>query len=225
MRLSKVKPFRRWDMERWFCTDPLLTKTDRAVARQILAQMDDTFEPRLVSLKSQAFIGGRVSCWRESVNRSLRKLVSLGYFVKTWTTVQRKTAQGWKGVTRVLVSLGPVAQRVVTERKAVSAAQAHGVTSHHPSRALPAEKGTVSGSVIANSADRTAERAVAEQKNRRKALGQWPILATTRPVLAENLPSAVPVSEFTDFEAYRARLEALDAQLLAKRKQPRRTGR
>jgi hypothetical protein len=187
--------------------------------------MDDAFEPRMVSLKSQAFMGGRVNCWRESVNRSLRKMVSLGYFAKTWITVQRKTAQGWKGVTRVLVSLGPVAQRLVDERHAVSAAQAHSVTPHHPSRALPGSKGTVSSSVVANSADRNGERAVVERKNRRKALDQWPILATTRPVLADNLPSAVPVSEFTDFEAYRARIEALDAQLQAKRKQPRRTGR
>lgn len=217
-----AKPFRKWDLERWFYTDPLLSKTDRAVARQILAQMDERFQPRPVSLKSQAFIGGRVACWRESVNRSLRKLVTLGYFSKTLITVQRKTKQGIKGVTRVLVSLGRVTREYVESRSGVSPVQPRSVMSHHSPRTPLAARGTVGGDVVANSADRKGSRPVDNAESRRRALAEWPRLAGQRPITTDPVPRAIPMDVVRDPAAYAAYLAQLDAQLAAKIKSPRR---
>lgn len=219
MSLSR-KPFRKWDLERWFYTDPLLSTTDRAVARQILAQMDNSFRPVAPSLKSQAFIGGRVACWRETVNRSLRKLCTLGYFSKRLVTVQRKTKQGIKGVTRTLVELGEVTSPLVDNGRGRSSSSPRGVTSDHPPRTPPGARGTVGSDVVANSADRRGGRPRLDPEDKRNAVAQWPRLAGSRPIDPDQLPSAVPSSDASipigDHDAYRRHLAMLDDRLAAK---------
>lgn len=212
------KPWRKWDLERWFYTDPLLSKTDRAVARQILAQMNNQFQPVEVSLKSQAFIGGRVACWRETVNRSLRKLVTLGYFAKTLITVQRKTKQGIKGVTRTLVTLGSVTEPLVAVSRKRSSTR--GVISDHSPRPPLATRGTVGNEAVAKSTDRRGSRPETELESKRKALAAWPRLAGSKPIDPEQLPSAVPASDVSvgihDPAAYRKYLDQLEAVFAAK---------
>jgi hypothetical protein len=196
------KPFSKWDLERFIYSDPALNSTQRFVAIQVLKTLDNKFRPVRSGLLSQALIGYRVARWRETVNKALRHLVVLGYFRTSWITVQRPTVQGIKGVTRVMCELGPALRRLVEKNRSpdqVSAGQAHGVTSDHPSPAPPGRPGTVGSSVIAKSADRT-DGAFAQAEFKRKTLERWPRLAGSKPVDPARLPSAVPFAELAERE-------------------------
>lgn len=176
-------PFGKWDLERFIYTDPALSTTERWVAVQMLKTLDNKFRPVESSLMSQALIGFRLHKWRESVNRAVRKLRVLGYFVTRWVTVNRSTAQGIKGVTRVRAELGPVLRKLVenqSTKPGVSAGQPRGVTLHHPSPTPPGRPGTVGGYVVAKSADRNSG-AEDQSESKRKILEQWPRLAGGRP--------------------------------------------
>lgn len=209
------KPFRKWDLERWFYTDPLLSTTDRAVARQILAQMDNAFRPAVLSLKSQAFIGGRVACWRETVNRSLRKLCTLGYFAKSRITVQRQTKQGIKGVTRVLVELGEVTRPLVDNGRGKTSSSAHSVISHHPPRTPPGTMGSVCPDVVTKSADRRGDAPRLDSESKREALAQWPRLAGSKPETTDPVPRGVPIEVIRDPDKLRAWTAEQDDRLAA----------
>lgn len=173
-------PFSKWDLERFIYGDPALNSTQRFVAIQVLKTLDNRFRPRESGLMSQALIGYRVRRWRETVNRALRHLVALGYFRTSWVSVNRPTAQGIKGVTRVMCELGPVLRKLVeknTSNGHVSAGKAHGVTLSHPSPTPPGDPGTVGGPVIANSADRKSGASEISAQFKRKTLADWPRLA------------------------------------------------
>jgi len=73
-----VKPSTKWDLERFIYSDPALNGVERFVALQILKTLDNKFRPVKAGLMSQALIGWRVHAWRETVNRAVRKLVTLG---------------------------------------------------------------------------------------------------------------------------------------------------
>lgn len=174
------KPFTKWDLERFIYSDPALSETERFVALQILKTLDNKFRPVDAGLMSQSLIGYRVHVWRETVNRAVRQLRALGYFVMSWVSVQRRTLQGIKGVTRVKCELGPVLRRFVEKRRSktgVSAGQTHGVTVPHPSPAPPGRPGTVGSEVAANSADRTGEPPGNSARFKREILDKWPRLA------------------------------------------------
>lgn len=212
-----AKPSSKWDLERFIYTDPALSSTERFVAIQLLKTLDDRFEPDKSKAMSQRFIGWRIHRWRSTVNRAFARLKTLGYFRGAWRSVNRKTAQGIKGVTRVIVSLGPVLRRLVetgrTDGK-VSAGQARGVSPDHPSPPLPGIPGTVSGEVIANSADRKGHSDGLDRESKRKTLAEWPRLAGSAPVLASRLPSSRPAAEanmaYYDPARYRELLGDLD---------------
>lgn len=176
-------PFSKWDLERFIYTDPALSTTDRWVAVQILKTLDNRFRPVESALLSQALIAFRLHKARESVNRAVRKLRTLGYFITRWVSVDRSTAQGIKGVTRVRAELGPVLRKLVerqSTKPGVSAGRPRGVTPHHPSPTPPGSPGTVGSSVVAKSADRNGG-AEDQSEFKRKTLGQWPRLAGSRP--------------------------------------------
>lgn len=186
-------PFSKWDLERFIYSDPALSTTERWVAVQILKTLDNKFRPVMSGLMSQALIGWRLHKWRESVNRAVRKLVLLGYFCKSWVTVDRDTAQGVKGVTRVMCELGPVLRKLTEgriTRPGLSAAQARGGTSHHPSPTPPGAPGTVGDPVVANSADRNGGALENRSEFRAKTLGQWPRLAGRQRPTAQPPPFA-----------------------------------
>jgi hypothetical protein len=190
-------PFSKWDLERFIYTDPALSTTERWVAVQILKTLDNRFRPVEGALMSQALIGFRLHKWRESVNRSVRKLRTLGYFITRWVSVNRSTAQGIKGVTRVRCELGPVLRKLVeneSSKPGVCAGQPHGVTLHHPSQTLPASPGTVGSSVVAKSADR---RGGAEDQSefKRKTLAEWPRLAGSKPQPTPTPPAFAELAE------------------------------
>lgn len=248
-----LKPFNKWDLERFIYSDPALNSTERFVAIQVLKSLDNRFRPVRAGLMSQSLIGYRVARWRETVNRSLRKLVILGYFSTSWVSVPRSTAQGIKGVTRVLCELGPVLRKLVENRSlkpGVFAGQARGVTVSHPSQALPGHPGTVGSEVIAKSADRTSGPSENHADFKRKTLEQWPRLAgkqqptqTAAPFaeLAERQRAAIArgdeleISEQEELarladrgrriisSATTRRLAGLRDELAARRNQPRRT--
>lgn len=219
------KPFSKWDLRKWFYTDPLLTTLERFVAIELLSCMDNKFRPRLKKLDSQAMLGARVGAHRESVNRALRKLKTAGYFSTTWKTVQRDTAQGIKGVTRVLIEVGPVVRAYILTGQLVSPDQARGVMSRHPSQALPVSPGTGGVEAVAKSTDRSRERDELDPEDKRKALGQWPRLAGSKEIPAEARPSAVPSSDPSvnvRHPDYRSIIERRDAQVAARIKAARR---
>jgi hypothetical protein len=173
-------PLTKWDLERFIYGDPALNTTQRFVALQVLKTLDNKFRPREPHLLSQALIGHRIARWRETVNRALRHLVVLGYFRTSWVSVNRPTAQGIKGVTRVMCELGPVLRRLVETHRSdgrVSAGKAHGVTVSHPSPTPPGDPGTVGDSVIAKSADRISGTSELSASFKRKTLAEWPRLA------------------------------------------------
>lgn len=235
-------PLSKWDLERFVYTDPALSTTERWVAVQILKTLDNKLRPVNAGLMSQTLIGYRLHKRRESVNRALRKLVVLGYFRTRWITVQRATAQGVKGVTRVLAELGPVLAGLVEKRRsrdAVSAGKPRGVTSPHPSPTPPGHPGTVSGSVIANSADRKGE-GDDSARFKRETLDQWPRLAGSRPKPTPAPPRFAELELRTDGaeldsatqmsgDEYEARVAAARERQrlaeLARRNQPRRLPR
>lgn len=219
------KPFSKWDLRKWFYTDPLLSTLERFVAIELLTCLDNKFRARLPKLDSQAVLGARVGAHRESVNRALRKLRSLGYFSTTWKTVQRQTAQGIKGVTRVLIEIGPVVRHYIDTGQYVSAARARGVMSRHPSQALPALPGSGGDEAVAKSTDRSCERDELDPEDKRKALGQWPRLAGSKEIPAGARPSAVPSSDPSvdvRHPDYRSVIERRDAQAAARIKAARR---
>lgn len=173
-------PLTKWDLERFVYGDPALNSTQRFVAIQVLKTLDNKFRPRESGLMSQALIGHRIARWRETVNRALRHLVVLGYFRTSWVSVNRETAQGIKGVTRVMCELGPVLRRLVETHRSdgrVPAGKARGVTLSHPSPTPPGDPGTVSGSVIAKSEDRNSGPSEISASFKRKTLAEWPRLA------------------------------------------------
>lgn len=218
-----ARPFGKWDLERMFYTDPLLSVTERSVAIQLLKSMDKQFRPVEINLHAQALIASRVGCWRETVCRVLRKLRVLGYFVAYWRTVQRRTLQGIKGVTRVVVELGPVVTPFVNNaKKPESPGNPRGVICRHPSQALPAREGAVSTDVVTQSTDRKGRGPSDEAEDRRAARAGWVRLAGRRPESAERLPSWTPAAFYNDPVAYRAYLDDLEAQSARKVKPPRR---
>lgn len=194
-----VRPFKKWDVIRLFETDPILTTSERYVGLQLLRSLDDKFRPVLVNLHSQALIGSRVHVWRETVNRVVRKLVLLGYFRTRWVSVNRQTKQGIKGVTRVLVELGPVLRRLVDDsRQPVSAGQPRGVMSHHPSPTPPGGPVSVGGEVVTKSAGSNGVTREDTPEFRRKTLADFKRLAGSRPPSASRLPSSTPFAELVD---------------------------
>jgi hypothetical protein len=236
-------PFTRWDLERVFYGNPLLSPAERKTAVLILKSWDNKLRPVDCHLASQALIGFWAGHWRSTICRAVRKLVVLGYFRTTWRTVQRKTKQGIRGVTRVYVTPGPEMLRLLQAPSDVSAGDGRGVTSDHPSRPLPARSVAVSDGVIANSADRKGPEPSDSRNDRRKALAEWPRLAGSRPITAGRLLSAVPFADlefstagaeipgYTDLsdDEAAARLEAKRRAAaealredLARRQQPRR---
>lgn len=217
-----------WDLERFFWGNPNLTKTERSVAVQILRSWDRKFWPVDSQLASQTLIGHWVGCWRSTACRALRKMVTLGYFRTTWQTVKKLTKQGWKGVTRVQVRPGPeLLKMICPDKPDVCAAQGHPrdvcpgqarcVTSSHTSRTHQARSGTVSGSEIAKSADRTGEPGVDNAEFRRKTLANWPRLAGGKPISADRLPSSIPYAELELDRRDGAELGDLDADEYAAR--------
>lgn len=214
------RPFGRWDLRRMFETDPLLSPVDRAVAIRLLGCMDKRWRPVLVKLDSQAVTGARVGVWRETVNRSLRKLVHLGYYATTWRTVQRRTLQGIRGVTRVQVSIGPVVRQFTESQACNFAAQRPSVMSHHPPRTPPGENFTVGGSGVTNSADRTGLAARFDPESRRKAIEHWPRLAG-RAAKRPDPISNIDLQLVRDPAAYRRYLDQLE-QDQARRSRARR---
>ena len=245
-----VSPSRPWDLERMFYGNPLLTKTERLVAIRVLKTWHpDTFEPIASILPSQTLVGHWIGAWRSTVCRALRQLVALGYFRVTWVTVQKLTKQGIKGVTRVMVSPGPEVDKLIhppekTADQLVLPGQVLGVTSTHTSRTHQGENVAVGSGEIANSADRSGSTSADEAETRRKTLANWPRLAGAKPILASNLPSAVPFAELAvrtdgaELAAYTeldederaarlqaARQKAARAAELAQRQQPRRLPR
>lgn len=222
-----ARPFGKRELRQLFYSDPALSAAERFVAIELMRCMTPRLQPVERLLDSQAALGGRTHHRRETVNRALRKLRSLGYFRTTWKTVQRMTAQGWKGVTRVQIELGPVVQHLISTGQRVSPGHAHCVIQRHPSYYLPARGVAVSDDVVANSADRRARRPVDTREHRRSALAQWPRLAGGRPVRADQLPSSVPPSHpsiggIAPAAAYRAWIAEQDAALARKVKAPRR---
>lgn len=208
-----ARPSSKWDLERFIQTDPALSTADRYTAHKLLKQLDDKFRPLDHKLAAQGLIGRWIGCARETVNRSYRKLRTLGYFRMRWVTVNRKTAQGIKGVTRVQVILGPVLRRLVDTGRTdgnVSAAQARGVTSHHPSQPLPGDPGAVGSEVVANSADRKPHGPVDNAESKRKTLTEWPRLAGAKPRDVTQLRSHLPIGLITDPAAYAAYIDHLD---------------
>jgi hypothetical protein len=219
------KPFSKWDLRRWFYSDPLLTTLERFVAIELLACLDNKFRPRRNVLESQASLGGRLGAHRESVNRALSKLKIAGYFSTTWVTVQRSTAQGIKGVTRVLIEIGPVVRHYIETSQIVSPDQARRVMSRHPSRTLPGSPGSVSDGVVAKSADRSGSTSGLDPEDKRKALGQWPRLAGSKPIRPDALHSAVPSSDVSvnvRDPDYRSHIERFDERVAARIKATRR---
>lgn len=232
-----------------FYGNPLLSTTERLVAIRVLKTWDKhTFEPVASKLPSQTLIGHWIGCWRSTVCRALRKLVALGYFRVTWVTIQKVTKQGVKGVTRVMVSPGPEIDKLIHPEKTadqdVFAAQGRGVTWTHTSRTHQGGDVAVGSGEIANSADRSGSTSADNAETRRKTLASWPRLAGAKPILASNLPSAVPFAELTirrdgaelagytelDDDELAARMEmarrrAARAAELAQRQQPRRLPR
>lgn len=191
------KPFSKWDLERFIYADPALSTSERWVAVQILKTLDNRFRPVESGIMSQALIGFRIHKWRETVNRAVRKLRILGYFATRWVSVDRATAQGIKGVTRVRCELGPVLRKLVENRSlkpGVSAGQPHGVTSHHPSPTPPGSPGTVGGYVVAKSADRNGG-AEDQSEFRAKTLAQWPRLAGGRQQPTPTPPAFAELAE------------------------------
>lgn len=248
-------PFSKWDLERFIYTDPALSTTDRWVAVQILKTLDNRFRPVESALMSQALIAFRVRKWRESVNRSVRKLRTLGYFVTRWVSVNAATAQGIKGVTRVRCELGPVLRKLVENQSlkpGVSAGQPRGVTLHHPSPTPPGRPGTGGSYVVAKSADRNGG-AEDQSEFKRKTLEQWPRLAGGRQQPTPTPPAFAELAErqraqiargeeleLADEEelarasdqysrsisaATRRRLDGLREELAERRRQPRRLPR
>jgi hypothetical protein len=205
-----------------FQTDPLLSPVDRAVGIYLLSSMNKRWEPVEANLDSQALMAARVGCWRETANRSLRKLVTLGYFSTTWKTVQRATAQGIKGVTRVLVSVGSVVRPFV-EQSGVSAGKRRGVISHHPPRTPPGTDLAVSSSAVANSADRKGRGPSDTRDDKRNALAQWPRLAGSRPRDVTQLRTHIPIELVRDPAAYRRYVDELEAEQSRRVKKPRRS--
>lgn len=194
-----IKPFKKWDVIRVFETDPILTTSERYVALQLLRSLDDKFRPVLVNLHSQALIGHRVHVWRETVNRVVRKLVVVGYFRTRWVTVNRKTKQGIKGVTRVLIELGPVLRKLVDDAQPpVSAGQPRGVMSHHPSPTPPGSPVSVGSDVDAKSAGSNGVTREDTPEFRRKTLADFKRLAGSRPPSASRLPSSTPFADLVD---------------------------
>lgn len=191
-----ARVFMPWDLERFIWGNSLLTKTERSVAVQILRSWDRKFWPVDGRVASQTLIGHWVGCWRSTACRALRKMVALGYFRTTWRSVKKQTAQGWKGVTRVLVMPGPELMKIIcAERPDVCAAQAHCVTSTHTSRTHQARPVTVGSSEIANSAVRSGLADSDPAQFKRETLRDWPRLAGSRPPSAERLPSSIPYDE------------------------------
>jgi hypothetical protein len=175
-----VTPSTKWDLERFIYSDPALSETERFVALQVLKTLDNKFRPVKSGLLSQALIGYRVHVWRETVNRAVRRLVFLGYFTASWVSVPRATAQGIKGVTRVMHGLGPVLRKLVDKNissRTVPAGQTHGVTVTHPSPAPPGRPGTVGSEVVAKSTDRRGGPDENSARFKRETLGKWPRLA------------------------------------------------
>jgi hypothetical protein len=194
-----VQPFKKWDIERFFYTDPILSTTERFVAIQLLKSLDDKFRPVRANLHSQALIGYRVHAWRETVNRVVRKLVLLGYFRARWTTVNRQTKQGIKGVTRVMVELGPILRKLVDDAgQTISPSQARGVMSHHPSPTPPGGPMSLGAEVVTKSAGSNGATREDTAKFRRETLAQFKRLAEQRPPSASRLPSSTPFAELTE---------------------------
>jgi len=215
MRVT-VTPSTKWDLERFIYSDPALNGVERFVALQILKTLDNKFRPVRAGLMSQALIGYRVHAWRETVNRAVRKLVILGYFRASWVSVPRATKQGIKGVTRVMCELGPVLRRLVDYGRTddrVSPGQPRGVTGTHPSPTPPGRPGTVSGEVVAKSADRSGEPPENSARFKRETLSRWPRLAGSKPRDVTALRSHLPIGLARDHDAYRAHLAELDTEL------------
>ena len=214
------RPFGRWDLRRMFETDPLLSSTDRAVAIRLLASMDNKWRPVLIKLDAQAITAARVGCWRETVCRSVRKLVALGYYRTTWRTVQRRTLQGIRGVTRVQVSIGPVVRQFV-EPQHVSAAQRPSVMSHHPPQTPPGQNLSVCTDVVTKRADRKGTGPDLDSESKRKTLAGWGRLAGRRPQPTDPAPRAIPVELIRDPAAYRRYLDELEQDQAARRSRRR----
>ena len=185
------------DLEWTFYGNQLLTRTERVVGVLILKCWDGDFCPVDSELASQSLLGHWAGAWRSTVNRAVRKLAALGYFRTTWKTVRRQTKQGWKGVTRVFVTPGPLLEQIIRERRpdlaagtGVSPAKPRGVSGAHPTRTRPGQTLTVGSSALAKSTDRRGERPVDTAEFRRKTLAQWPRLAGSKPIDPDRLPSS-----------------------------------
>lgn len=221
-----ARPFKIWDCERLFWTDPNLSAMEKSLGVRLLRLFRDDFTVPDTRLKSQREFGYQLGMRRETVNRALRKLVFLGYFRTTWKTISASTAQGIKGVTRVLVAPG----RVILEKTAareVSAGKPRGVTETHTPAPPGGRPGTDCASVVTQSAGSRNLTAPDAPHDRRKTLAQWPRLAGSRADLPSQQPSAIPVRAYTDPDAYRRLIEEKDAALENRmvRRQPRRLPR
>lgn len=189
-------PFQKWDMERAFRTNPLLTTTDKAVGLELLQlfyndkrEQRPVIRDKLLRLRPQRVIGRFASCRRETVCRSLAKLVKLGYFRKRLVSVAVQTRQGIKGVTRVFLEPG----RFFTSGK--FAAQARSVTSDHTPGNPAGNPGTDCTSVITTRTDRKGLAASSSRENRPEILENWPRLAGSRSDVPALRPERVPAAE------------------------------